>query len=73
MSTDIIELAKAAKAKGYDDTQRIAKRLEQIIERNVAYTERRARRGTHTPTDEALCEDNEVLGMVITILESIEN
>lgn len=71
MNTDIIALARAAKAKGYDDTQKIAKRLEQIVHRNAAYTERRAQRGTHTATDEALCEDNEVLAMAITILESI--
>jgi hypothetical protein len=69
-NNDILALATAAQAKGFDDVSRLVKRLEATIVRNQAYLDRRARRGTHTPTDDAMSEDNEAIAMAIVLLES---
>lgn len=71
-TTDILALAKAGQAKGYNDPQRLIERFEAIIARNGAYLARRANRGVRTPTDEALSEDNEALAMAIVMLESMQ-
>ena len=40
-----------------------------MIARNGAYLERRAGRGTHTPTDDTIAEDMAVVALVIERLE----
>ena len=69
---DIMSLVTAAKRKGYDDPQRLVDRLGQTIARNQVYLARRAKRGTRTPTDIAMEEDNEALAMAIVILDSTQ-
>lgn len=69
---DIIALARAAKAKGYGDPQRLAERLQAIIERNADYLAYRARRGRTGAYNEVAREDNEMLAMAVVLLESVE-
>jgi hypothetical protein len=69
---DIIALAAAAQAKGYNVPSRLVERLGQTIVHNQAYLARRAARGARTSTDIRMEEDNEVLAMAIVLLDSIQ-
>ena len=69
---DIIALARAAKAKGYDDPSRLAKYLEAVIRRNVDYLAYRRNAGRRGAYNEVVAQDNEVLAMVVVWLESVE-
>ena len=71
MSTDvhIQTLAEQARRLGYHTSEQIINRLERMIIRNSAYLSRRAARGTHTPTDDAIAEDCAVAALVIELLQ----
>jgi len=71
MSTDvhIQTLAEQARRLGYHTSEQIINRLERMIIRNSAYLSRRAARGTHTPTDDAIAEDMAVCALVIELLQ----
>ena len=68
MSTDIHTLAEQARRMGYRTSEQVINRLERMIARNEAYLSRRAARGTHTPTDDAIAEDCAVAALVIELL-----
>jgi len=70
MSTDTHTLAEQARRMGYRSSEQIINRLERMIVRNAAYLTRRAARGTHTPTDDAIAEDCAVAALVIELLEA---
>lgn len=46
----------------------ICTHLERQIARNYSYMDRRQRRGTHTPTDDAMANDCAVAALLIKIL-----
>jgi hypothetical protein len=69
MSTDTHTLAEQARRMGYRSSEQIINRLERMIVRNEAYLSRRAARGTHTPTDDAIAEDCAVAALVIELLQ----
>jgi hypothetical protein len=69
MSVDIRTLAEQAKALGYHTPAQIAARLTRMIVRNESYLKRRAGRGTHTATDDAIAEDCAVAALVIELLQ----
>lgn len=69
---DVMSLVKAAKRKGFDDRARLVERLGATIAQNQNYLARRAARGTRTPTDVRMEEDNEVIAMAIVLLDSFE-
>jgi hypothetical protein len=69
MSTDIHTLAEQARRLGYHTSEQIINRLERMIARNESYLSRRAARGTHTPTDDAIAEDCAVAALVIEVLQ----
>jgi hypothetical protein len=69
MNTDVHTLAEQARRMGYRTSEHIINRLERMIVRNEAYLTRRAGRGTHTPTDDAIAEDCAVAALVIELLQ----
>ena len=69
MSTDVHTLAEQARRLGYRTPAQIAARLTRMIIRNESYLSRRAARGTHTPTDDAIAEDCAVAALVIELLQ----
>lgn len=68
---DIIELAKAAHARGLNTPEGVAAHLEQLIARNTAYLERRRHNGQSTSFDIAVRDDNEALAVAVIYLEGI--
>jgi hypothetical protein len=54
---------------GYRTSEHIVNSLERMIVRHEAYLSRRAARGTHTPTDDAIAEDCAVAALVIELLK----
>ncbi len=69
MSTDVHTRAVQARQLGYHSAEQIINRLERMIIRNESYLSRRAARGTHTPTDDAIAEDMAVCALVIQLLQ----
>jgi len=69
VSTDVHTLAEQARRLGYRSSEQIINRLERMIIRNESYLSRRAARGTHTGTDDAIAEDMAVCALVIQLLE----
>lgn len=69
---DIIDLAKAAHARGLNTPEGVAAHLEQLIARNAAYLERRRRNGQSTNFDIQVRDDNEALAVSVIYLEGME-
>ena len=69
-SVDVLSLATQAKAKGNDDSERITRRLTEIIARNQGYTAGREQQSRDNAFDATLREDNEFLAMAIVLIES---
>ena len=53
---------------GYHTSEHITSRLRCMIVHDEAYLSRRAARGTHTPTDDAIAEDMAVAALIIELL-----
>ena len=71
VTIDIIELAKAAHARGLNTPSGVAAHLERLIERNTVYLERRRRNGQSGRFDIQMADDNEALAVAIILLEGI--
>ncbi len=69
---DIIDLAKAAHARGLNMPEGVAAHLEHLIARNVAYLERRRHNGQATGFDIRVKDDNEALAVAVIYLEGME-
>jgi hypothetical protein len=69
MSIDIHALAEQAALHGILTREQVCKRFLLAIGRNQSYLERRARRNTHTPTDEALALDCAAMARAILLLQ----
>lgn len=50
----------------------IRERLQQKVQREHAYLDRRAARGVHTPTDEAYENDQQLEAELLALLEGLE-
>jgi hypothetical protein len=70
-TVDVLALALAAKAKGYDAPDELVKRLEGVIKRQQDYVRGREIRRRTTSIDEVIKEDNEAIAMAIVLIESI--
>lgn len=67
---DINELAQIAqKSLGVTTSEVIIVHLMRQIARSQSYLERRAQRGTHTGTDEAIANDCAIAALIIKVLK----
>lgn len=73
MNIDIIGLASEARRAGTDTPARVAARLEEIIQRNMQYTNRRLAKGHSTSFDMQLKRDNQVLAEAIVLLNNLDS
>lgn len=73
MNIDIIGLASEARRAGTDTPARVAAHLEEIIQRNMQYTNRRLASGRNSAFDTQLKRDNQVLAEAIVMLNNLES
>lgn len=69
-SPDIIALAAAAKALGYDSPGKVIAGLEWIIKDQIAYLNRPGRRGKPLRFNAEVEERNKILAMAVVLIES---
>jgi hypothetical protein len=68
---DILALARAARAKGYDSIERVVARLTALIKHNERYVA--TRREIQTAYVTQTIEDDQVIALAIVLLESTES
>jgi hypothetical protein len=67
-STDITDLATIAyKQLGFNTIESIEMAVARSVARSESYLKRRAARGTHTPTDDAILNDCALLALLLQI------
>jgi hypothetical protein len=69
---DIIGLAAAAKALGYDTPSKVIAGLEYIIKDQTAYLNRPSRRGKPLKFNATVEERNKIIALAIVLLESLQ-
>jgi hypothetical protein len=69
---DVRELAESARQAGYDNAEKVRRRLVQRMTRDVSYLHYRERKGWHTSHDEVLAEDVMVTALAVALLERLQ-